>query len=87
MFRLYDVLSGEIKINGVDIRDLELKSLRQQIGIVPQDTVLFNETIRYNIGYGRQGATDNEIEDAAKAAEIHNFILSHPEGEYYFFLD
>lgn len=85
MFRLYDVLSGEIKINGVDIRDLELKSLRQQIGIVPQDTVLFNETIRYNIGYGRQGATDNEIEDAAKAAEIHNFILSHPEGEYYFF--
>lgn len=81
LFRLYDVNGGEIKLNGVDIRNLELKSLRQQIGIVPQDTVLFNETIRYNIGYGKQTATDVEVEDAAKAAAIHNFIISHPEGD------
>ena len=66
--------------NETDIRMLKMRSLRDRIGIVPQDTVLFNDTIRYNIRYGRPTATDAEIEEAAKAAAIHNFILSHPDG-------
>uniref|UniRef100_A0A915CVN3 Uncharacterized protein n=1 Tax=Ditylenchus dipsaci TaxID=166011 RepID=A0A915CVN3_9BILA len=80
LFRLYDVTGGRIAFNGRDIRQLKLKSLRGRIGIVPQDTVLFNETIRYNIRYGRPSATDEEVEDAAKAAAIHDFIISHPDG-------
>lgn len=64
----------------MDIRDLKLFSLRDKIGIVPQDTVLFNETIRYNIRYARPSATDEEVEAASKAAAIHDFITSHPDG-------
>ncbi|CAK5086801.1 unnamed protein product [Meloidogyne enterolobii] len=80
LFRLYDVTNGQIKFNGTDIRMLKMFSLRSRIAIVPQDTVLFNDTIRYNIRYGRPTATDEEIEEAAKAAAIHNFITSHPDG-------
>jgi ABC-type multidrug transport system fused ATPase/permease subunit len=80
LFRLYDVNDGQIKFNGTEIRSLKLKSLRDQIGIVPQDTVLFNETIKYNILYGQPTASDEEVEEAAKAAAIHQFILSHPDG-------
>lgn len=80
LFRFYDVTSGAICIDGQDIRDVTQVSLRENIGVVPQDTVLFNDTIRYNIGYGRAGATEVEIEDAARAAAIHDFILTLPEG-------
>ncbi|XP_035228814.1 ATP-binding cassette sub-family B member 6, mitochondrial-like isoform X2 [Stegodyphus dumicola] len=80
LFRLYDVQSGEILIDGQNIAKVTQKSLRQSIGVVPQDTVLFNNTIRYNIGYGRPTACDEEIEEAAKAADMHNQILSFPEG-------
>ena len=80
LFRFYDVTGGAIRIDGQDLRDVTQVSLHDAIGVVPQDTVLFNDTIRYNIGYGRAGATDAEIEAAAKAARIHDFILSLPEG-------
>jgi ATP-binding cassette subfamily B protein len=80
LFRFYDVGQGHIRINGVDIRDLTQSSLRQAIGIVPQDTVLFNDTVLHNIGYGRPGATREAIEAAAKAARIHDFIVSTPKG-------
>ncbi|CAL1290607.1 unnamed protein product [Larinioides sclopetarius] len=80
LFRLYDVSSGEVLIDGQNVVDVTQKSLRQSIGVVPQDTVLFNKSIRYNIGYGRPSASVEEIEDAAKAADIHNQILSFPEG-------
>ncbi|RWR34182.1 ABC transporter ATP-binding protein/permease [Sinirhodobacter populi] len=80
LFRFYDVTGGAIRIDGQDIRGVTQKSLHDAIGVVPQDTVLFNDTIRYNIGYGRAGATDDEIIAAARAAKIHDFILSLPEG-------
>ncbi|GFY68249.1 ATP-binding cassette sub-family B member 6, mitochondrial [Trichonephila inaurata madagascariensis] len=80
LFRFYDIPSGEILIDGQNISEVTQRSLRQSIGVVPQDTVLFNRTIKYNIGYGRFTASDEEIEEAAKAAEIHNQILSFPEG-------
>ncbi len=80
LFRFYDVGSGRILINGVDIRDLKQASLRAAIGIVPQDTVLFNDTVYYNIQYGRPEATHDEVIGAAKAAHIHDFIASLPEG-------
>ncbi|GFT95101.1 ATP-binding cassette sub-family B member 6, mitochondrial [Nephila pilipes] len=80
LFRFYDIPSGEILIDGQNIAEVTQKSLRQSIGVVPQDTVLFNKTIRYNIGYGRPTASNEEIEEAAKAAEMHNQILSFPEG-------
>uniref|UniRef100_A0A914D2Y3 ATP-binding cassette sub-family B member 6, mitochondrial n=1 Tax=Acrobeloides nanus TaxID=290746 RepID=A0A914D2Y3_9BILA len=80
LFRLYDVDEGSISFAGYDIRKLKRKSLRQSIGIVPQDTVLFNDTIGYNIQYGRPSASQEEIEDAAKAAAIHDFIVSHSEA-------
>ena len=80
LFRFYDVTGGAIRIDGQDLRDVTQTSLHDAIGVVPQDTVLFNDTIRYNIGYGRAGATHAEIEAAAKAARIHDFILSLPEG-------
>ncbi|RTZ39324.1 ABC transporter ATP-binding protein/permease [Candidimonas sp. SYP-B2681] len=80
LFRFYDVSGGEVTINGVDIRDLTQASLRQHIGIVPQDTVLFNDSILYNIAYGNPGATQEEIYQAAKAASIHEFVLGLPEG-------
>src|SRR5690606_17146327 len=80
LFRFYDVWEGSIKINDIDVRDLEQASLRRHIGIVPQDTVLFNDTILYNIAYGRPGASREEIVEAARAARIHEFIESLPEG-------
>ena len=80
LFRFYDVGFGSIRIDGQDIRDVTQQSLRQAIGIVPQDTVLFNDTVEYNIAYGRPGATRAEVEDAARSAHIHNFIVSTPKG-------
>jgi len=80
LYRFYDVDGGRIAINGQDIRDIQQATLRAEIGIVPQDTVLFNDTIGYNIGYGRPGATQDEIIAAAKAAHIYDFIRSTPQG-------
>ncbi|MFD1912341.1 ABCB family ABC transporter ATP-binding protein/permease [Halodurantibacterium flavum] len=80
LFRFYDVTGGTLRIDGQDVRDVTQDSLHAVIGVVPQDTVLFNDTIRYNIAYGRDGASKAEIEAAARAAHIHDFILSLPEG-------
>ncbi|WP_111735081.1 ABCB family ABC transporter ATP-binding protein/permease [Roseovarius amoyensis] len=80
LFRFYDVSGGAVRIDGQDLRDVPQESLHAAIGVVPQDTVLFNDTIRYNIGYGRDGATQDEIEDAARAAQIHDFIAGLPLG-------
>ena len=80
LFRFYDPGAGRILIDGQDIRDVTQESLRAHIGVVPQDTVLFNDTIRYNIGYGRAGASDAEIEEAARMASIHDFIVALPDG-------
>jgi len=80
IYRFYDVTGGRITIDGQDIRQITQSSLRSQIGIVPQDTVLFNDTIGYNIGYGREGADQPAIEEAARGAAIHSFINSLPEG-------
>ena len=80
LFRFYDVQQGGILINGQDIREVTQASLRAAIGIVPQDTVLFNDTIYYNIAYGRPSATRDEVVAAAQAAHIHNFIVSLPQG-------
>ena len=80
LFRFYDINSGHISIDGQDLRDVTQSSLRMAIGIVPQDTVLFNDTIEYNIAYGRPGASKEDIVAAAKAAYIHDFIESLPDG-------
>ncbi|TEA70378.1 ABCB family ABC transporter ATP-binding protein/permease [Allopusillimonas ginsengisoli] len=80
LFRFYDVDEGAVRINGTDIRDFTQASLRQHIGIVPQDTVLFNDTILYNIAYGNPEASEQDIIKAARAARIHDFIVSLPEG-------
>jgi ATP-binding cassette, subfamily B, heavy metal transporter len=80
LFRLYDVSGGQILIDGQDIRNVTQDSLRASIGMVPQDTVLFNDTIRYNIRYGRWGATDAEVEEAAQLAQIDSFIKLSPKG-------
>ena len=82
LFRFYDVDAGAggIRIDGHDIRNVTQSSLRQAIGIVPQDTVLFNDTVEYNIAYGRPGASRDEVEAAARAARIHDFIVSTPGG-------
>ncbi|MGH8621393.1 MAG: ABCB family ABC transporter ATP-binding protein/permease [Burkholderiales bacterium] len=80
LYRFYDVSGGAVRVNGVDIRDVTQTSLRAAIGIVPQDTVLFNDTIYYNIHYGRPEATREEVIAAAQAAHIHDFIQSLPEG-------
>ncbi|MBM1813559.1 ABCB family ABC transporter ATP-binding protein/permease [Pseudosulfitobacter pseudonitzschiae] len=80
LFRFYDVGSGALRIDGQDVRDVTQTSLHAAIGVVPQDTVLFNDTIRYNIAYGRGDATQDEIEAAARSAQIHDFILSLPDG-------
>jgi ATP-binding cassette subfamily B protein len=80
LFRLYDVSGGRILIDGQDIRDVTQESLRAAIGMVPQDTVLFNDTIRYNIRYGRWDASDEEVEAAARTAQIDNFIRMSPKG-------
>ncbi len=80
LFRFYDVTGGAIRIDGQDLRDVTQQSLHDAIGVVPQDTVLFNDTIRYNIAYGRAGAAEHEIVAAAKAAKIHDFIEGLPDG-------
>lgn len=80
LFRFYDASAGSLCIDGQDVRDVTQLSLHQSIGVVPQDTVLFNDTILYNIAYGREGASFAEIEQAAKDAQIHDFIQSLPQG-------
>lgn len=80
LYRFYDVQGGSVRINGEDIRNLTQDSLRAAIGIVPQDTVLFNESILYNIRYGRPEASDTEVYQAAQAAHLHQFIESLPDG-------
>lgn len=80
LFRFYDVDGGALRIDGQDVRDVSQESLHAAIGVVPQDTVLFNDTILYNIAYGRPAASQGEIEAAARAAKIHDFIISLPEG-------
>ena len=80
LYRFYDVQSGQIQINGVDLREFRQQSLRRHIGIVPQDTVLFNDSIRYNIAYGQVDASDEEVIQAAKSAHIHDFISRTPLG-------
>ena len=82
LFRFYDVDAGAIEIDGQDIRAVTQESLRRAIGVVPQDTVLFNDTIYYNIAYGRPGATRADVEEAARHAHIHDFITSLPDGYY-----
>ena len=80
LYRFYDISGGRVTIDGQDIRDVTQASLRAAIGIVPQDTVLFNDSIAYNIGYGRPDASPAEIEAAARAASIHDFIIGLPQG-------
>ncbi|MFL6630670.1 MAG: ABCB family ABC transporter ATP-binding protein/permease [Burkholderiaceae bacterium] len=80
LYRFYDVTGGAIRIDGQDLRELTQHSLRKAIGIVPQDTVLFNDTVAYNIAYGRPGASQAEVEGAARAAHIHEFIAATPLG-------
>ncbi|SOB99604.1 ATP-binding cassette subfamily B protein [Rhodobacter sp. JA431] len=80
LFRFYEVTGGAITIDGQDLRSVTQESLHEAIGVVPQDTVLFNDTIRYNIAYGKADATQEEIEAAAKKAKIHDFVMSLPEG-------
>jgi ATP-binding cassette subfamily B protein len=80
LYRFYDVQQGHIRIGGQDVRDVTQASVRQAIGIVPQDTVLFNDTVEYNIAYGRPGATRAQVEEAARSARIHAFIESTPRG-------
>jgi ATP-binding cassette, subfamily B, heavy metal transporter len=80
LFRFYDVTQGAVRIDGQDIREVTQASVRASIGIVPQDTVLFNDTIYYNIAYGRPGASPAEIEEAARLARIHDFIMASPDG-------
>jgi len=81
LFRFYDVDDGAIRIDGQDLRDVTQDSLRRSIGVVPQDTVLFNDTIRYNIGYGRPGAEAGEIAEAARRARLDQFIARLPDGD------
>lgn len=80
LFRFYDVQGGALRIDGQDVRDVTQESLHQAIGVVPQDTVLFNDTIRYNIAYGRDNASEEDVIGAAKASQIHDFIMSLPDG-------
>jgi ATP-binding cassette subfamily B protein len=80
LYRFYDIQGGRVTIDGQDIRDVSQDSVRAAIGIVPQDTVLFNDTVRYNIRYGRIGASDSDIEEAARLAQIEPFIRQLPEG-------
>ena len=80
LYRFYDVTGGAIRIDGQDLREVTQHSLRRAIGIVPQDTVLFNDTVAYNIAYGRPGASQADIEGAARAARIHDFIVATPKG-------
>ena len=80
LFRFYDPKQGAVYINNQNIKDISQQSLRKHIGVVPQDTVLFNDTIYYNISYGNPNANEEEIYNAAKSADIHNFIINLPDG-------
>src|ERR1019366_105122 len=80
LYRFYDIKSGSVTIDGQDVRDVTQASLRAAIGIVPQDTVLFNDTVKYNIAYGRIGANEAEIKEAARLAQIDKFITLLPMG-------
>lgn len=80
MFRFYDVETGSVVIDGQNIKTVTQDSLRRAIGVVPQDTVLFNNTIKYNIKYGRLNATDADVIEAAKGADIHDKILTFPDA-------
>jgi ABC-type multidrug transport system fused ATPase/permease subunit len=80
LFRFYDVTDGSVTIDGHDLRDLKLDSLRRNIGVVPQDTVLFNATIMYNLLYARPDATEEDVYEACKAANIHERVLNFPDG-------
>jgi ATP-binding cassette, subfamily B, heavy metal transporter len=80
LYRFYDIQSGSISINGSDIRSVTQSSLRAAIGIVPQDTVLFNDTVAYNIAYGKPGSSEEDVQNAARAARIHDFIAATPDG-------
>ena len=80
LFRFYDAQEGSIRIDGQDIKHLTQDSVRRAIGIVPQDTVLFNDTVYYNIAYGQTAASKDQVEEAAKSARIHDFIASTPQG-------
>ncbi|MEO0392608.1 MAG: ATP-binding cassette domain-containing protein, partial [Pseudomonadota bacterium] len=79
LYRFYDVTGGSILINGTDLRDIQQAELRRAIGIVPQDTVMFNESIRYNLDYGRPGATEDDVRKAARVAQIDGFIDALPD--------
>jgi len=80
LFRFYDISAGAVSIDGQDIREVSQKSLRASLGMVPQDTVLFNDTIGYNIHYGHPDRSDEEVVEAAKLAQIHDFIMELPDG-------
>ncbi|KAF3058035.1 Heavy metal tolerance protein [Daldinia childiae] len=80
LFRFYDVDSGAIKIDGIDIRDMKLESLRDFIGVVPQDTILFNDTVMFNLMYAKPDSTESEVYEACKAASIHDKIIRFPQG-------
>jgi len=80
LFRFYDADEGAIRIDGVDVRDCTQASLRQVLGVVPQDTVMFNDTIRYNLAYARANASDEQVKAAARAANLDKFIESLPQG-------
>jgi ABC transporter ATM len=80
LFRFYDVQEGRILIDGQDVRDVTLESLRQSIGVVPQDTTLFNDTIEHNIRYGKIDATSEEVQKAAERAHVHELIRRLPDG-------
>ena len=80
LFRFYDVTGGALRVNGTDVRDAQLDSLRRCVGVVPQETVLFNDTVMYNIRYGRMDATDEEVHEAARKAQIHDTVMSFKDG-------
>ena len=80
LFRFYDIAAGHVRIDGHDLRDVTQTSVRKALGIVPQDTVLFNDTIGYNIAYAKPGASQSEIEAAARDAQIHDFVSGLPDG-------
>ena len=80
LFRFYDVTAGRVVVDGHDVRDVRQAGLRAAIGVVPQDTILFNDSIRYNVAYGRPGASEAEIEDAARLAQVHEFVMTLPDG-------
>src|SRR5437667_12294910 len=80
MYRYYNCHDGSIAIDGIDVKDLTIDSVRRYIGVVPQDPILFNETLMYNLKYANQAATDEEVYDACRVASIHERIMSFPDG-------